>query len=324
VPSQTTRSDEQIEWQQFATPPRLAWLAARACALRRDEQVLEPSAGTGMLAVWAAKAGCPPCLERNLAAAPRMPGNLVSAAPVTGHDGELIDELLDPDVAPSVVLMNPPYSHGIERGHDGRTGARHLRSAWKRLLPGGRLVAVMPEWFDLPRFFQGSRPGLACGSMPRSSALRQARHLDHHAAARARQGRRRQTIPSLPRPTSFAELCSGRYPAAARDCLLTAVVLRVAVHDACASSRGAGRETGPAGDAASCRGDRLQPLAPTKRSQNPRRSPSRSGIICPTGQAASLLIPDAADHPTPVGRVRRHGLDHRAGPGQQCPQLPAA
>ncbi len=56
LPTQTNRSDEQIEWQQFATPPRLAWLAARACALAPGELVLEPSAGTGMLAVWAAKA----------------------------------------------------------------------------------------------------------------------------------------------------------------------------------------------------------------------------------------------------------------------------
>ena len=40
LPTQTNRSDEQIEWQQFATPPRLAWLAARACALATDELVL--------------------------------------------------------------------------------------------------------------------------------------------------------------------------------------------------------------------------------------------------------------------------------------------
>ena len=51
VPTRTNRSDEQIEWQQFATPPRLAWLAAQACALGADELALEPSAGTGMLAV---------------------------------------------------------------------------------------------------------------------------------------------------------------------------------------------------------------------------------------------------------------------------------
>jgi predicted RNA methylase len=74
VPSQTNRSDEQIEWQQFATPPRLAWLAARACATdASNELVLEPSAGTGMLAVWAAKAGARLAAQRNLTAAPRLP-----------------------------------------------------------------------------------------------------------------------------------------------------------------------------------------------------------------------------------------------------------
>src|SRR5690606_10309649 len=52
----------------------------------------------------------------------------------------------------SAVLINPPYSHGIERGQDGHTGARHLRSAWKRLAAGGRMAAIMPEWFDVHRF----------------------------------------------------------------------------------------------------------------------------------------------------------------------------
>ncbi|MBS0482329.1 MAG: class I SAM-dependent methyltransferase, partial [Proteobacteria bacterium] len=155
VPSQNNRSDEQIELQQFATPPRLAWIAARACAIASGEQVLEPSAGTGMLAVWADKAKARLALNEISPLRRECLGAVFPAASVTAHDGELIDELLGADVAPSVVLMNPPYSHGLERGHDGRTGARHLRSAWKRLLPGGRLVAVMPEWFDLPRFLNG-------------------------------------------------------------------------------------------------------------------------------------------------------------------------
>jgi hypothetical protein len=157
IPTQTNRSDEQIEWQQFATPPRLAWLAARACLLVADELVLEPSAGTGMLAVWATKAGTHLALNE---ISPLRRDCLTAAFPaarVTGHDAELIDELLDPVIAPSVVLMNPPYSHGIERGHDGRTGARHLRSAWNRLAPGGRLVAIMPEWFDCARFLAGAK-----------------------------------------------------------------------------------------------------------------------------------------------------------------------
>ena len=155
VPSQTTRSDEQIEWQQFATPPRIAWLAARACSISAGELLLEPSAGTAMLAVWAAKSGAHLALNEISPLRRDCLGALFPAARVTGHDGELIDELLDPLLVPSAVMMNPPYSHGIERGHDGRTGARHLRSAWKRLASGGRLVAAMPEWFDLPRFLAG-------------------------------------------------------------------------------------------------------------------------------------------------------------------------
>ena len=155
IPTQTNRSDEQIEWQQFATPPRLAWLAARACGLIPDELVLEPSAGTGMLAVWAAKASSRLALNEISPLRRDCLSALFPAARVTGYDAELIDELLDPAIIPSVVLMNPPYSHGIERGHDSRTGSRHLRSAWNRLASGGRLVAIMPEWFDCAKFLAG-------------------------------------------------------------------------------------------------------------------------------------------------------------------------
>ncbi|ABD26646.1 putative methylase/helicase [Novosphingobium aromaticivorans DSM 12444] len=152
IPTQTNRSDEQIEWQQFATPPRLAWLAARACAMGGDELALEPSAGTGMLAVWAVKAGARLALNEISPLRRDCLTAVFPAARVTGHDAELIDELLDPAISPSVVLMNPPYSHGIERGHDSRAGSRHLRSAWNRLASGGRLVAIMPEWFDCAKF----------------------------------------------------------------------------------------------------------------------------------------------------------------------------
>ncbi|MFM2278141.1 MAG: hypothetical protein RLZZ444_372 [Pseudomonadota bacterium] len=161
LPTQANRSDEQIEWQQFATPPRLAWLAARACALVADELVLEPSAGTGMLAVWAAKADARLALNEISPLRRDCLNALFPAARVSGHDAELIDELLDPAIIPSVVLMNPPYSHGIERGHDSRTGARHLRSAWNRLATGGRLVAIMPEWFDCARFLAGVKGPLS-------------------------------------------------------------------------------------------------------------------------------------------------------------------
>ncbi|WP_225008882.1 strawberry notch-like NTP hydrolase domain-containing protein, partial [Novosphingobium percolationis] len=152
VPSQTVRSEEQIELQQFATPPRLAWLAARAAGIAAGECVLEPSAGTGMLAVWAAKADVRLVLNEISALRRECLGALFPQARITDHDGELIDDLLERSIVPSVVLMNPPYSHGLERGHDGQTAARHVRSAWKRLGHGGRLVAILPEWFDCHRF----------------------------------------------------------------------------------------------------------------------------------------------------------------------------
>ena len=152
IPPQPNRSEEQVELQQFATPPRLAWLAARACALTKCDRVLEPSAGTGMLALWAAKSGATLDLNEISASRRSCLATLFPQATVTGHDGELIDELLAPDCMPSSVLMNPPFSWSAERGHDGRTGERHLRSAFARLRPGGRLFAIMPEWFDLHRF----------------------------------------------------------------------------------------------------------------------------------------------------------------------------
>jgi hypothetical protein len=148
VPIQYNRSEEQVTFQQFSTPLRLAWLAARAAAIKPDELVLEPSAGTGMLAIWAKLAGARLVLNEISAIRRACLHTAFPELPVSSHDGELIDELLDPRLVPSTILMNPPYSVGLERGVDGKTGARHLRSAFRRLREGGRLVAIMPEWFD--------------------------------------------------------------------------------------------------------------------------------------------------------------------------------
>lgn len=100
LPSQTTRSDEQIEWQQFATPPRLAWLSARSACLKPGEVVLEPSAGTGMLAVWAAKAGATLALNEISPSRRECLAAMFPDACVSGHDAELVNELLDPTVRP--------------------------------------------------------------------------------------------------------------------------------------------------------------------------------------------------------------------------------
>ena len=52
LPRQSDRTLEQTELQQFSTPPTLAYLAARILNPQADDIVLEPSAGTGSLAIW--------------------------------------------------------------------------------------------------------------------------------------------------------------------------------------------------------------------------------------------------------------------------------
>src|ERR1700686_5583067 len=52
LPRQTDRTLEQTELQQFSTPPTLAYFAARLLNPRQSDIVLEPSAGTGSLAIW--------------------------------------------------------------------------------------------------------------------------------------------------------------------------------------------------------------------------------------------------------------------------------
>ena len=52
LPRQCDRTHEQSELQQFSTPPTLAYLAARLLDAKPTDIVLEPSAGTGSLAIW--------------------------------------------------------------------------------------------------------------------------------------------------------------------------------------------------------------------------------------------------------------------------------
>ncbi len=147
-PSHTKRSEDQVRLQQFSTPLGLAYAAVRAAALRSGDVVLEPSAGTGMLAVMAQCAlGREDALHLNEIANVRagLLARLFPNAGVTRHDAEAVADRL-PGVRPDVVLMNPPFSAtpGVARvRHD--ADLRHLRSAFCALTPGGRLVAVTSE-----------------------------------------------------------------------------------------------------------------------------------------------------------------------------------
>ncbi len=142
LPTETRRSERQVQLQQFSTPLDLAFLVGMAARLQPDDVVLEPSAGTGSLALMAEAAGASVLLNE------LDPGRraLLSASrkqSVTGHDAEFIADLLDCEAAPNVVLMNPPFTSSSTR-NDPAMALRHVLSAVKALREGGRLVAILP------------------------------------------------------------------------------------------------------------------------------------------------------------------------------------
>ena len=146
-PSHTRRSEEQVRLQQFSTPLPLAYAALQAAAIRPGDIVLEPSAGTGMLAVMAEcalgdRAAGALHLNEYAQTRARLLIRLFPQAAVTAFNAETIADRLR-DVRPTVVLMNPPFSAtpGVDRiTRD--ADLRHVRSAASMLPPGGRLVTI--------------------------------------------------------------------------------------------------------------------------------------------------------------------------------------
>jgi predicted RNA methylase len=151
----TRRSEEVQSFQQFSTPIPLGLVAATAAAITPADRVLEPSAGTGLLAILAEIAGGTLVLNELAETRASLLSSLFPALSVTRFDAAQIDDHLDLAVTPTVVLMNPPFSvmaHVETRMAD--AAFRHVASALARLAPGGRLVTITganfapdaPEW----------------------------------------------------------------------------------------------------------------------------------------------------------------------------------
>lgn len=143
LPTHTRRSTESQTFQQFSTPIPLGLVGAHAAAITPADRVLEPSAGTGLFAIFAEIAGGALVLNELADTRASLLSLLFPAIPVTCFDAAQIDDHLDPAVTPSVVLMNPPFSAMANvEGHIADTTYRHIASALARLAPGGRLVTI--------------------------------------------------------------------------------------------------------------------------------------------------------------------------------------
>jgi predicted RNA methylase len=143
LPWHTRRSEESERLQQFSTPLGLGYLMTLAVQLRPGQSVLEPSAGTGLLAIHAELSGATLMLNELAETRRAMLAALFADAPVTGFNAEQIDDYLGPTHRPAAVLMNPPFSASPYIDRVSRdAAARHIRSALRQLPDGGRLVAL--------------------------------------------------------------------------------------------------------------------------------------------------------------------------------------
>ncbi len=143
IPTHTRRSEESQQLQQFSTPMPLAYVAARAAGIMAGDTVLEPSAGTGLMAIFAELAHARLSLNEYAPVRHGLLQQLFPGSTVSQHDAAHIDDYLDRSIRPTVVLMNPPFSAGVlVEGRMADAAWRHLASAFARLAPGGRLVAI--------------------------------------------------------------------------------------------------------------------------------------------------------------------------------------
>ncbi|QOZ36145.1 strawberry notch-like NTP hydrolase domain-containing protein [Bradyrhizobium sp. CCBAU 53421] len=146
LPTHTRRSEDSQALQQFSTPIPLGLVASAAAGVTPADRVLEPSAGTGLLAIFAELSGGALVLNELAEARATLLDQLFTNIKVTRFDAAQIDDHLEASVVPSVVLMNPPFAAvaNVERPMPD-AALRHITSALARLCDGGRLVAIVGE-----------------------------------------------------------------------------------------------------------------------------------------------------------------------------------
>jgi hypothetical protein len=105
--------------------------------------MLEPSAGTGNLAVWTSGAGIK-THTNEIDSRRRFLLEQIGFAPTSFNAG-FINDFLPPDCAPDCVLMNPPFSSsgGRTKNNSSKFGFRHARPALERLKKGGKFGIIL-------------------------------------------------------------------------------------------------------------------------------------------------------------------------------------
>lgn len=151
LPTQTNRSGEKDSMQQFSTPPAYAYAANWVANIGQNDVALEPSAGTGSLAVHGMNAGAQVYVNELSKRRAQLVASLQPKQVFTENAEQIANILPGKMPAPTVVVMNPPFSQTAGRMGDKKvltTGATHIEQALKLMAPGGRLVAIVGRGMD--------------------------------------------------------------------------------------------------------------------------------------------------------------------------------
>ncbi len=165
-PTHTRRTEEQLQLQQFSTPLPLAYLVAMAGQINGNDLVLEPSAGTGILAQFSKLCGASLMLNELADDRAKILRRLFPGTPLFSVNAEQINDYLAGKTQPSVVLMNPPFSSSPNiNSRNSNATPRHINSALQRLCDGGRLVTITANWFSPanPRWQEKARILMSVG-----------------------------------------------------------------------------------------------------------------------------------------------------------------
>jgi len=100
LPTHTRRSEESEALQLFSTPVELGLAAATAAGITPGDLLLGPSAGTGLLAIFAGLAGARLALNELADTRADLLRQLFAGVPVTGHDAAHIHDHLESSVRP--------------------------------------------------------------------------------------------------------------------------------------------------------------------------------------------------------------------------------
>ena len=125
--------DAKREFDFFVTPPPLVKMVMDAAEIRPGDEVLEPSAGSGVLALAAVECGgVVDCIEIQ---ASEVQGLNHTGKMRSVSYGDFMTSTAYPKRFYDVVVMNPPFGRQAD--------IKHVTKALTLLKSNGRLVAIM-------------------------------------------------------------------------------------------------------------------------------------------------------------------------------------